>query len=119
MGAPSQDAQKHAKDRLTHQTRLLTLLCAMRMKGDIPKTCVVTAGKTHLQHGQGGEGQQAAHKIIVALDLDGKSMLEYCEQNSVLKLAVVYLLSETTVLPRGYNMADDYQIGRASCRERV
>lgn len=72
----------------------------------IPKSAVVALGKTELQHGRGGPGEQAAHKIIAALSISGRSMVDCCGADHALRMFLVFLLSETTVLPRCYNMAD-------------
>jgi MYND finger len=105
MGTPNMDARLHAQHRLDRQMRLLGLICLLRMSGVIQKGAIVSLGETTLQHGVGGPGMQAAHKLLLTVFIGGKE-LSGIVQDSALKMFLIFLHAETSVIDRYYNEAD-------------
>ena len=106
IAPPDKRGVEHAKQRLKYQLRVLSFLCLLRAKGVIKESAQAEQSKTQYQHGAGDLGEQAAHKIIVSLAIGGTPLIDLCRDDSALYMAMVFLHSDTTVLPRCWNMAD-------------
>ncbi|NWB99482.1 zinc finger MYND domain-containing protein [Pseudomonas gingeri] len=85
--------------------RVLGILYLLRMNGTIANGASLTIGETTLQHGQGGPGQQAAHKVLLSFKVNGVS-LDQLTQNNALKMFIIFLSAETSILNRYANEAD-------------
>jgi hypothetical protein len=107
-------ARAHAEARLTQQMRYFCLLYLLRVKGTISQGETVDESRTVYQFGQGGDEKQAAHKIISTFSVGGKDLLERLstsavpQNNNELYKYMIGLISETTILYKGYNEADSY-----------
>jgi hypothetical protein len=107
-------ARAHAEARLTQQMRYFCLLYLLRVKGTISQGETVDESRTVYQFGQGGTEEQAAHKIISTFSVGGKDLLERLstsavpQNNNELYKYMIGLISETTILYKGYNEADSY-----------
>jgi hypothetical protein len=105
MGASQTDAATHAKERLDRQLRLLAIIYLLRIKGTLKKGAKVSLGETTFQHGRGGTGEQAAHKLLLTAIIDGLA-LHQIVKDTALQMLLIYLSSETSVIDRVYNEAD-------------
>jgi len=107
LAPPDQDAVKHAKDRIRQQMKLFAFLYLMRLRGIIGPGHQASIGETKYQSGKGDIGEQAAHKIVASFCIGDKLLEDWCHGDLALRTFVIFLISQTTVLPRWFNMADD------------
>jgi hypothetical protein len=105
MGTSQTDPATHAKERLDRQLRLLAIIYLLRIKGTLKKGVKVSLGETTLQHGRGGTGEQAAHKLLLTAIIDGLALYQIVK-DTALQMFLIYLSSETSVIDRVYNEAD-------------
>jgi hypothetical protein len=100
------DVQRHAVDRLKQQLRIFGFLALFRMKGLVSPSAKVTPSNREFGPGLRNSEEQPAHKLIVPLRIDGRNLLEYCGGDVALRTSLLLLLSETTMVPVSYAMAD-------------
>lgn len=105
MGAPNTETAVHARHRLERQLRILALVLLLRHTGAIARSAKVTLAPTTLQHGQGGVGQAAAHKVIAVPAFDGTTLHEVSNDSAV-RTFLIFLVSETSIIRAEWNGAD-------------
>jgi hypothetical protein len=108
MGVPNNVGETHAKRRLDYQLRALAIVWLLRAIGSIKDSAQAEVATTLYQHGLAGEGEQAAHKIMASLRIGGQSLTELCTGSTALRTLLIFLHADTSILPRVWNMADDF-----------
>lgn len=122
MGASNVDVDIHARNRIERILRLFCIVCLLRMKKAIPDGATITSGATLWQHERGGSGEQAAHQLLISIRVNGKSLEELVLQSSPLRLFILYLSAETSILDKFANEADseiENQGGRAAVLQAI
>ncbi|ROM93790.1 hypothetical protein [Pseudomonas brassicacearum] len=107
LAPPQTDVKKHAAHRMERQLRLFSIIALLKCNNlfssatqgdvDIPTTLY--------QHGQGGVGDAAAHKIMATFTVSSKR-LEDLVSDRASKTFLIYLQSETSILKSCFNNAD-------------
>lgn len=107
MAPPQTDIKKHAKDRMQHQFKLFLIMALLKCNSCFATNSEsdVEISKTIFQHGQGGLGEAAAHKIMATFTVGGKQ-LENITSDSACRTFLIYLQSETSILKSYFNSAD-------------
>jgi len=107
MAPPQTDTKKHAVERMDRQLRVFAIMALMKCGGlfDDAVKEDVELSVTHYQHGQGGIGDAAAHKIMATFTVK-KKQLENIVTDQACKTFLIYFQAETSILKSCFNNAD-------------
>lgn len=107
LAPPKADVKKHAAHRMERQLRLFSIIALLKCNNLFATASAedVAIPTTLYQHGQGGIGDAAAHKIMATFTIKNLR-LEDIVNDQASRTFLIYLQSETSILKSYFNNAD-------------